>query len=217
MPLVEWAALLPFPSQVLTYGSGFHFSLGDPTVLAKSCFSALFVVIAFLLSVIMLFIVLNPRSRSALLGERASMATINLFSWSEMLLPPLALNLIYARWVCCLLRRRVPHKLFTSSPKRGFSWSFFSGSNSSIWPQGFCSSLFELHERYSVLCLMRREEPFFHIVSYSPNKLSLIYYWASFFSQFSLSEWHFFCMLSQHGMLSRGSNKAFYTFCILIE
>ena len=155
MPLVKWAALLPFPSQVLTYGSGFHSSHGGPTVLTKSCFSALFVVIAFLQSVIMLFIALKPRSHSELLGERVSIATINLFSWSGMLLPPLALNSIYARWVCCLLRRRVRHKLFTSSsPKRGFSWSIFSGSNTSIWPTRVFSSLFELHERYAVLCLM---------------------------------------------------------------
>ena len=214
MPLVERAALLPFSSQVLTYGSGFHFSHGGPTVLTKSCFSALFVVIAFLLSVIMLFIALNPRSHSALLGERMSVATINLFSWSGMLLPPLTLNSIYARWVCCLLRRSVPQTFhFIFSKTRIFLINLFWILRVNLTNKGFVVLSSSCMNATLCSAWCRRKEPFFHIVSYSPNKLSLNYYWASSFSQFYLLEWHcFFCSLSQDGMFSRGSDKAFIRF-----
>jgi len=53
-------------------------------VLTKSRLAALLVVIRLLL----LFIALNPRSQSALLGGRVSTATSSLLNLLEMFLPP---------------------------------------------------------------------------------------------------------------------------------
>ena len=134
MPLVEWAALLPFPSHVLTYGSGSHAWLGGPTVLIKSRLAALFVIIRLLLSLIILFIALNPRSQSALHGDRVSTATSSLLNLLEILLPSLDLYSIKPRWIYWLLRWKVLHKVFTSfSPNRGFSWTQLRGFKTAIW------------------------------------------------------------------------------------
>ena len=90
----------------------------------KSCLSSLLDVITFLISVIILFIPLNPRSQSTLDGEIMSTATSNLFSWSGMLLPPLALNV--RKMSSLVLKRRVSPKLFTSSSSKGdFHVQFF--------------------------------------------------------------------------------------------
>ena len=76
-----------FQAIFLTYGSGSHAWLGGPTVLIKSRLAALFVVIRLLLSLVILFIALNPRSQSALLGDRVPIATRSLLNLLEILLP----------------------------------------------------------------------------------------------------------------------------------
>jgi len=92
MSLVEQAALLPFPSHVLTCGSGPHVWLGGPTALIKSRFARLLVVIKFLLSfILILYNALNPRSQSGLHGDRVSTAISNFMNSSEMHFPPRAL------------------------------------------------------------------------------------------------------------------------------
>ena len=66
-------------------------------MLIKSRLAALFVVIRLLLSLIILFIALNPRSQSTLLGDRVSTATSSLLNLLEILLPPLDLCSIKPR------------------------------------------------------------------------------------------------------------------------
>ena len=66
-------------------------------MLIKSRLAALFAVIRLLLSLIILFIALNPRSQSALLGDRVSTATSSLLNLLEILLPPLDLYSIKPR------------------------------------------------------------------------------------------------------------------------
>ena len=66
-------------------------------MLIKSRLAALFVVIRLLLSLIILFITLNPRSQSALLGDRVSTATSSLLNLLEILLPSLDLYSIKPR------------------------------------------------------------------------------------------------------------------------
>ena len=66
-------------------------------MLIKSRLAALFVVMKLLLSLIILFITLNPRSQSALLGDRVSTATSSLLNLLEILLPSLDLYSIKPR------------------------------------------------------------------------------------------------------------------------
>jgi len=83
---------------------------------------------------VILLIALNPRSQSALLGDRVSTTTSSLLNLLEILLPPLDLYSIKPRWISWLLRWKVLHKLFTSfSPNRGFSCTQLRGFKTANW------------------------------------------------------------------------------------
>jgi len=73
-------------------------------VLIKSRLAPLLLVMRLLLSLIILLIALNPRSQSALLGDRVSTATSSWLNLLEMLLPPLDLYSVKPKRISWLLR-----------------------------------------------------------------------------------------------------------------
>jgi len=87
----------------------------------------------------------NPRTQSALLGDRVSTPTSSLLNLLEMLLPPLDLYSIKPRRISWLLRWKVIHKLFTSSlPNRNFHVTSCVDSKQSFDQQDFVHDVHHL-------------------------------------------------------------------------
>ena len=95
----------------------------------------------------MLFIALNRAYTRCYLVKGCQWPTFNLFSWSGMLLSPLALNSIFTRWVVACWDEwcHINFSLHLLQNEDFHDQSFLDLTRQ-FDQQGFCSFLFDLHE-----------------------------------------------------------------------